>query len=198
MNSPNRIKIYPAYALTNAPVQFRSDTERLRTLIAANRPEWEILGFYGLGASPSDGLVARTDITQVLRANLVCAISDVDSTGMGEEAGIRLALGLPILFLARTDWKRTRMVSGLPELWPDYVMFQRYERMEDCEHLIAHAIKKLGITPGYAPELRVAPHLKEIYEKEVIVGQPSKPGFGKPGFVQDSTTKDPVFVVGQH
>lgn len=160
-------QIYVAHALTDASPRFKEETNLLRATIATQRPEWNILQFYGLGASPSDGLIAKTDFSQVFRADLVCAIADESSIGMGEEAGFRMAFGLPIVFFGHVSWKRTRMVTGPAELWPEHVLFHRYERIEDCVPMIAQALKHFAIDPTVPkPSRLVVPdHIQALYQE---------------------------------
>jgi len=152
-----RLRIYLARALTRASAEYNASHELFLRSIEDKHPEWEVLGFYGLGASPTDGKVAEYDIIQVMKAHLVVAFTDVDSTGMGMESGIRFALGLPILFVAQAQWARTRMVTGPAELWPGHALF-------------IEAVKHFGIdTAQDSPRsLTVAPHFQDLYRTHVL------------------------------
>lgn len=169
MDTP-RLRIYLAHALTKASAEYKASLANFRQYIAERHPEWELLGFYGLGVSPSDGKVAEYDFVQVMKAHLVVAFTDVDSTGMGMESGVRFTLGMPILFVADNTWARTRMVSGPAELWPQHIVFSRYEDIADVEVLISAAIIRFGLDPKTSmPEmLHVAPHFQRLYRKEVL------------------------------
>jgi len=169
MDTP-RLRIYLAHALTKASPEYKTALELFRRYIEDKHPEWEVLGFYGLGTSPTDGAVAEYDIIQVLKAHLVVAFADVDSTGMGMEGGVRFALGLPILFVADNAWVRTRMVTGPAQIWPRHVMFARYHRLEEVEEDIRMAQSYFGIDPAKElPEtLSVAPHFQELYRTKVL------------------------------
>jgi len=165
-----RLRIYLAHALTKASAEYKASLELFRRFIEDKHPEWEVLGFFGLGASPTDGKVAKYDIVQVMKAHLVVAFTDVDSTGMGMESGIRFALGLPILFVAQEQWARTRMVTGPAELWGQHVLFDRYSHVDEVERMIIEAIKHFDIDtsqelPG---NLSVAPHFQELYREHVL------------------------------
>lgn len=169
MDTP-RLRIYLAHALTKASAEYKASLEHFRRYIETKHPEWEVLGFYGLGVSPSDGKVAEYDFVQVMKAHLVVAFTDTDSTGMGMESGVRFALGLPILFVAENRWVRTRMVTGPAEIWPRHVMFARYHHLEEVEEDIRMAQSYFEIDPAKElPEtLSVAPHFQELYRTKVL------------------------------
>jgi len=165
-----RLRIYLARALTRASAEYNASHELFLRSIEDKHPEWEVLGFYGLGASPTDGKVAEYDIIQVMKAHLVVAFTDVDSTGMGMESGIRFALGLPILFVAQAQWARTRMVTGPAELWPGHALFDRYNHVDEVAGMLIEAVKHFGIdTAQDSPRsLTVAPHFQDLYRTHVL------------------------------
>ena len=169
MDTP-RLKIYLAHALTKASDEYKASLWDFRRYIEEKHPEWEILSFYGIGESPTDGKVAEHDVVQVMKAHLVVAFVDVDSTGMGMESGIRFALGLPILFVAQNDWVRTRMVTGPAELWPRHAVYTRCHNLEGVEEDIRTALGYFKIDPAKElPEmLSVAPHFQELYRTKVL------------------------------
>ncbi len=190
-----KISLYFAQSLTKAPPRLIASIERFRQRVKKRHPEWELLEFFGLGPSPNDGKIAKFDIIRLLRARLVVAFIEGESAGRDIEIGIRLALGLPILIVAHKNWVRSRMVTGPAELWPKFVKFRRYRRINEVEGMIVAAIKRFGFKDFYAPSVYVAPHLQELYKKAVrkcLVG----PGPGRIGYITDPDTKELKLVFG--
>ncbi|MDP1624782.1 MAG: hypothetical protein Q8L64_03330 [bacterium] len=170
MKTPARINIYVAHALTKAPPEFKEALEGLKADLEARHPEWRFLKFFGQGALPpeEEWKISRQDFRNVLEAHLVVDVVDEDSTGMGREAGVRIALGLPLLSVAHREWKKSRMVTGPAQDWPRFCEFARYDNVKDIEQLIEWAIRWFGIDPE-APRkpLRAAMHLVDLYHDAV-------------------------------
>ncbi len=121
------IKLYICCALTKASAALKARVESLKELIRLEHPDWEVLVFFGLGPSPSDGQVFSFDVGQTESADLIVVIADEDTWGGGIEVGVSLKNGKRMLFLAADTWTRTRMITGLCDAYPKQAMFVRYQ-----------------------------------------------------------------------
>jgi hypothetical protein len=183
-----KLKLYIACALTKAPQTLKDDIARLKAAIRISYPGWEILEFYGLGQGITDGEVFLYDVKQVMSSDIVVAIADVDSTGLGEEAGMALILGKPLLFAAHIDWKRTRMVTGPAQAWPASVMFEHYSNISMVTAFIAMAIDhfKIDLSKPAPDALSIAPHVQEFYRTQVLGRPATESESGNPLFMREA------------
>lgn len=129
MDKIKKIKIYVTCALTQAPEEFRREIEKLKDSL---RGGYEILDFVGLvGGTATD--VYKYDTECVKSCDLLVAICDYPSTGMGYEIGFALSLNKQILAVGKEGAKITRLVLGVDH--PAYT-FSRYREFGEIKKLI--------------------------------------------------------------
>ena len=142
-----KIKIYFAHALSDAPEWFSVRMQSLKKLFEELHPECEILHFFGLGPAARDGDIILADLDKVAECDLLVGICDVMSIGLGCEINERLRhVKKPALLVAHRDWRKTRMVTGWPDISPSIVIFQRYDTVEGIiiaiedamQHFLSH------------------------------------------------------------
>jgi hypothetical protein len=106
------MKIYLAHALTNAPEEFRQRMFRLRDTLASI-PNIEILRFAWIdGVGPKPGVnVYEYDMNCVSEADLVVAILDHFSFGVGMEIQKRSQIKRPMLIFAPTGMKVPKIIT---------------------------------------------------------------------------------------
>lgn len=127
-------KIYVGCALTEASDSFKSCVEAFKELL--RKQGYEVFDFVGLvTGTPAD--VYNWDIGHCIAdCDAFIAICDLPSIGLGYELCEALRLGKPVLAVAHTDARVTRLVQGAAEVEPD-LQFVRYDALSDLLPLVA-------------------------------------------------------------
>jgi nucleoside 2-deoxyribosyltransferase len=130
----NKTKLYVGCSLTNAPEAFKTSVEGFKGTL---RDEgYEVFDFVGLVNGTAEE-VYRWDIGHCVEdCDVLVAICDEPSTGLGWEMSKAIQLGKPVLALAQQDAKVTRMLLGAAEVEPN-LRFERYSELTDALPWIA-------------------------------------------------------------
>lgn len=136
--SKGKRKLYVGCALTEAPEDFKNAVEQLKEDLRAD--VYEVFDFVGLFAgTPAD--VYKWDIGHCVRdCDALIGICDYPSIGLGFELNEALRLKKPVLALAHTDSRVTRLVLGAAELEPSF----RFERYDDLKLILPLVNEWLG------------------------------------------------------
>lgn len=110
-----RKSLYIGCALQNVSENFLADIEALKIAAA---DEWEVLSFVGTDPAATPDTVYTTDIDMACRADLMVAVADYPSTGLGIELATRTATGAPTVVVHHADHTISRMVTGFAALQP--------------------------------------------------------------------------------
>lgn len=127
MQDPKGFSIYVGCALTFASKEFKASIadfkECLRRRFGVN-----VLEFLGEGAGNAED-VYETDIVKgVGKSDLMVAVADKASTGLGIEFGAQIWLYRgPVLVLASHDAIVTRLVPGVAGRFPHQMRLARYK-----------------------------------------------------------------------
>lgn len=121
------MKVYVGCSLTHAPEEFKMQVEelkqRLRGLLGV-----EVLDFLGVvGGTPHDVYV-HDILNCVCKSDVMIAICDYPSTGLGWEMATQIGRGKTLLAFGHKDSTITRLILD-PRI-PGY-SFNRYETLED-------------------------------------------------------------------
>lgn len=118
--------LYVGCSLTQATAEFRAFVIHLQGEL---KKEHELLEFVGLTAGNEAGVYTH-DISCVDKADLMIALCDQPSIGLGMEIQRRIDNNRPVLLLAHDKSHVTRMVPGAAKV-VDSVYFERYGDLED-------------------------------------------------------------------
>lgn len=157
----NTIKIYVGCALKHAPEDFKEKVQGLIRELEKN-PRYEILKFLGKG-DPSD--IFRRDILEcVANADVLLAIVDLPSTGLGFEMGVLWSSGRPLLAVAHNDAVVSGLVLGIHGGGP--FTFRKYAHISQV------------------PEIFTAWLEQVLREQDLPVAEPlHNPAFQNPAFL---------------
>ena len=123
-----RFKLYIGCALTHAPSEFIDSLEKFKQSLRSEG--YQILDFFGVHAAGTPKDIYRHDILQSARkCDAFIGICDYPSTGLGYEFSEAVRLGVPVLALAHTDAKVTRLIQGASQVEPN-VDFVRYKNLD--------------------------------------------------------------------
>ncbi|HSW98697.1 MAG TPA: hypothetical protein VLF71_02575 [Candidatus Saccharimonadales bacterium] len=130
-------RLYVGCSLTSAPESFKSEVETFKDRLRAEG--YEVFDFVGLvNGTPAD--VYNWDIGHCVRdCDLLVAICDEPSIGLGWELGEATRLGKPVLAIAHKDARVTRLVLGAADVEPN-VRFERYGHVNDALPLVAEML----------------------------------------------------------
>ncbi len=109
--------LYVGCALRGAPAEFVAGVTELKKMLD---PHFTVLHFIGLSPTATAAEIYTTDITCAAEADLMLAVADVPSTGLGLELGKRAALGKPTVIAYRENVDLSRMVLGLASLHENF------------------------------------------------------------------------------
>jgi hypothetical protein len=122
-------KIYIGCSLTYASEEFRKEIDDLKTSL---RKKYEVLDFFGmLDGDPRE--IYLNDTGRVRECDMFVAECSFPSTGLGFELGLAVSLDKPILAIAKSEAKVTRMILGVNH--PKFT-FARYNSAEEILPLI--------------------------------------------------------------
>ncbi len=132
--------IYVGMALTDAPKEFRNrfQTElknQLRSL-----PEIEVLDFVGL-ENGSEVDVYEYDRACTESCDLMVAICDYSSLGLGMELVFRYHTGKPLVLFAHKDEYVSRMVTGFTQ--KENIPYHHFDTVADIIEVVKLELAKL-------------------------------------------------------
>lgn len=129
-----RFRLYVGCALSEAPPEFREEVESLK---AALDKDYEVLRFLGLVAGTPRDVYQKDIIENVGTCDLMLAVCDYPSTGMGVEIAIAaVARGAPVLAVAHEGKSITRIITGMAEFYPNLVCRSYSSLLEDVPALL--------------------------------------------------------------
>jgi nucleoside 2-deoxyribosyltransferase len=126
-------KIYIGCSLTHSTEEYKQNINKLKDIL---REKYEILDFIGLVDGTNQD-VYEWDSKCVKSCDLFVMESTYPSTGLGMEFGIAMYENKPILAIAQSDAKVTRMLLGVT--YPKFE-FHRYDDILSVVELINKAI----------------------------------------------------------
>ncbi len=130
------MKLYVGCGLTYAREGFKESVRQLKEKLK-NIPEVVVLEFLGLGNGTAREVFVH-DINCVSKCDLMIAICDEPSTGLGVEIGIQMQSGKPILAFGHKDSKITRLILDPPI---ENFKFHRYQSFDDIYEIILDFIQ---------------------------------------------------------
>ncbi len=119
-------------ALRGAPPEFVDSVVALKRDLER---DFSVLHFVGMSPDAAARTVYETDITMAAEADLMLAIADVPSTGLGMELAKRAELGRATIVAHREGADISRMVLGLIEVTPTFSTFVYRDLSEVTAHL---------------------------------------------------------------
>jgi hypothetical protein len=119
--------LYVGCALRGAPAEFVASVEALKREL---EQYFEVLHFVGLSPTASAREIYKTDIDHATKADLMLAIADQPSTGLGMEIAKRTELGKPTIIAYHQTKKISAMVLGIKQPF-DNVEIIPYESHEE-------------------------------------------------------------------
>lgn len=107
---------------------------------------YRVLDFIGLEAGSAED-VYRWDIERCVGScSLMLAVTDFPSSGLGMEMERANMLGTPLLAVAQTDKRVSRMITGAADVYQT-CEFERYDQLQDLPDQFENFIKlRLGQT----------------------------------------------------
>jgi hypothetical protein len=128
--------LYVGCALRGAPKEFVDAVVALKGNLET---VFSVLHFVGISPDAAARTVYETDISMAATADLMLAIADVPSTGLGLELAKRAELGRPTVVAYAQGADVSRMVLGLIEVTPTFSLFVYNDLAEVREQLRALA-----------------------------------------------------------
>ncbi len=129
---PGMKTLYVGCALRGAPSEFVDSVVALKHDLESH---FSVLHFVGMSPDAAARTVYETDITMAAEADLMMAIADVPSTGLGMELAKRAFLGRPTIVAHQEGTDLSRMVLGLIEVTPAFSLFVYQDLTEVAVHL---------------------------------------------------------------
>jgi hypothetical protein len=128
------IKIYVGFSITGAPDEFIESVQRLRQKL---REEHEVLEFVPvLEGTPQD--VYRNDIKEsVANCDLMVAVCDLPSTGLGFEMACAVLGDKPVLAVAHHNARMSRLIMGVDH---EKYAFRRYEHLGEVVQFVREKV----------------------------------------------------------
>lgn len=124
--------LYVGCALRGAPAEFVTRVEVLKRELEEC---FEVLHFIGISPTATAREIYETDIDCAARADLMLAICDVPSTGLGMELAKRAELGKPTVIAYQKSHDISRMVLGVAEVAPNFTVLPYESHVEVLAHL---------------------------------------------------------------
>jgi len=127
--SGKKVQLYVGCALTDAPEAFKAQVEEFKHTLRAEG--YEVFDFVGLVNGTAVD-VYNWDIRHCVKnCKALIAICDFPSIGLGYEMNEAINLKKPVLALAHTDSKVTRLVHGAAEVEPN-MRFEKYKTLKEA------------------------------------------------------------------
>jgi uncharacterized protein YfkK (UPF0435 family) len=130
------IKIYVGCGLTHAPEDFKQKVAELKEKLASI-PSVQVLKFLGLVDGTAHDVYVHDIINCVCECDIMIAICDEPSTGLGWEMCEQTKRGKPLLAFGHDSSKITRLVLD-PQL--SSYRFYRYQDFNDIYEIVKDAI----------------------------------------------------------
>ncbi len=123
-----------ACALTQSSEEWRQSIKDFKEELQAL--DFAILEFFDLKAgTPPE--VTRYDLEQVRNCDLMVAIADEPSLGLGAELMYRVAiLAKPALVFVKNGYYLSRFILGMPSLYPDMEEVKRYHSLQEVPVMV--------------------------------------------------------------
>jgi nucleoside 2-deoxyribosyltransferase len=128
--------LYVGCALRGSPAEFVSKVEVLKKEL---EQYFEVLHFVGLNAGVSVREIYETDIALAAQADVMLAMVDVPSTGLGMEVARRHELGKPTIIAYHTSSHPSAMVLGVAEVAEHFSVIAYDEEQELVAAMRAYA-----------------------------------------------------------
>jgi hypothetical protein len=147
--------VYVACSLTHASPEFRGTVEDFKKNL---RAICNVMCFLGIGNKASPHEIYKWDIHECVRkSDLVVAICDLPSTGLGYELGTQVeARGMPCLMIAHVDSLVTELILDMRKPGSE---FKRYNDLHvDGIALVAEKLQQMHIAK-IATQPHLFPHL---------------------------------------
>lgn len=128
-------KLYVGCSLAHAPQEFIDEVLELRNSL---KKDFEMLEFIGVGEGTLQEVFTH-DITCVKKCDVLLAICNLPSTGLGYELGVAVESGKKVLAVAHTDAKVSRLVQGIN--LPNFT-FMRYNDINEVVQKLKKEYKK--------------------------------------------------------
>lgn len=120
--------VYIGCAIKHAPVGTEEFVQKLRKEL--HKAGLTVLEYVGTDPNVSSREVYMQDIKQASSADIMIAICDNPSTGMGMEIQKRIELGKKLYIAHKKDSKISRMCLGLVEEY-DFVHLLQFDDVKD-------------------------------------------------------------------
>ena len=133
--------IYVGMALTDAPEEFRTTFQAELKTALRKISDVEVLDFVGLEKGTAAD-VYEYDRKCTEDCDLLVAICDHASIGLGMEVVFRHSTKKPLLLFAHKDSKVTRMLLGFAE--GEGYVFTRYENVDEIVSEVKKEIEKFS------------------------------------------------------
>lgn len=131
------VKVYVGCGLTHASEEFKQKVAELKEKLKLI-PGVQVLEFLGLvGGTPRDVYIHDID-NCVRKCDIMIAICDEPSTGLGFEIAVQAGRGKPLLAFGHRDSKITRLILDPP--LPNY-SFYRYETFDGIYRIVEMIIE---------------------------------------------------------
>lgn len=128
--------IYVGCSLTHATEEFKEAVEGLKKELSKTYTVTDFLGL--IKGTAQDAY--KTDIGNVKNCDLFVAECSYPSTGLGIELGTAISLEKPILAVAHTAARVTRLVQGITH--PRFT-FRRYDDMSEIVYFVEEKLASL-------------------------------------------------------
>jgi hypothetical protein len=126
--------LYVGCSLTFAPERFTRDVEALKDRL---RAKWHIMDFLGVTLGNEADVYRRDIIENVHGCDAFLAVLDEPATALGYELSEANHLDKPVLAVAHTDSKVSRLILGAAG-FNSNMAFRRYESLlEDVPRFVA-------------------------------------------------------------
>jgi hypothetical protein len=132
------LKIYVGCGLTHAPEEFRKAVEELKRRLR-KVPQVQVLDFLGTTAGTAHDVYVHDIINCVCECDIMIAICDEPSTGLGWEMAVQTGRWKPLLAFGHENSKITRLIldPGFPNYW-----FHRYKTFDDIYRTIVKMLEE--------------------------------------------------------
>ena len=135
------VKIYVGCGLTHAPEEFKREVADLKEKLK-KIPSAQVLEFLGLEAGNNHDVYIHDIVECVRECDIMVAICDEPSTGLGWEMCEQTKRGKPLLAFGHANSKITRLVLD-PQL-PEYC-FRRYQDFNDIYEVVVVEIQMMRL-----------------------------------------------------
>jgi hypothetical protein len=134
------IKLYVGCGLTYAPEDFKQKVSELKERLS-KIPSVQVLKFLGLVDGTAHDVYIHDIVECVDECDIMVAICDEPSIGLGIEMHEQIGRGKPLLAFGHIDTKITRIILD-PE-WSDYqfIRYQTFDEIYEYTHLVINSMR---------------------------------------------------------